>query len=61
MRHWTSAYVDSQVAGSQIRRKFDVALLPGGKSGSVGTLGGWGLAVSRFSALHSNVGHLILY
>src|SRR5580704_19069861 len=50
MRHWTSAYVDSQVAGSKIRNKFDVALLPGGKSGSVGTLGGWGLAVSRFSS-----------
>jgi len=49
MRHWTSAYVDSQVAGSQIRNKFDVTLLPGGKSGSVGTLGGWGLGVSRFS------------
>lgn len=50
MRHWTSAYVDSQVAGSQIRNKFDVTLLPGGASGSVGTLGGWGLSVSRFSS-----------
>jgi len=25
MRHWTSAYVDSQAAGSQVRNKFDVA------------------------------------
>jgi trehalose/maltose transport system substrate-binding protein len=50
MRNWPSAYVDSQAAGSPIRNKFDTALLPGGKGGRVGTLGGWGLAVSRFSA-----------
>jgi trehalose/maltose transport system substrate-binding protein len=49
MRHWPSAYPDSQASGSPIRNKFEVALLPGGKAGRVGTLGGWGLAVSRFS------------
>src|SRR5262249_24601508 len=36
-----SAYVDSQVAGAQIRGKFDVTLLP------LGTLGRWGLAGLR--------------
>ncbi len=30
MRHWPSAYLDSQVKGSQIGDKFDTALLPGG-------------------------------
>jgi len=50
MRNWPSAYADSQAAGSPIRNKFDVALLPGGAAGRVGTLGGWGLAISRFSA-----------
>jgi trehalose/maltose transport system substrate-binding protein len=50
MRHWPSAYVDSQAPGSPIRNKFDMALLPGSKAGGVGTLGGWGLAISRFSA-----------
>src|ERR1700676_3476911 len=50
MRNWPFAYVDSQAAGSAIRNKFDMALLPGGKAGRVGTLGGWGLVVSRFSA-----------
>jgi len=50
MRNWPSAYVDSQAAGSPIRNNFDIALPPGGKAGRVGTLGGWGLAVSRFSA-----------
>jgi trehalose/maltose transport system substrate-binding protein len=44
LRHWTSAYVESQMVGSQIRDKFDATLLPSG------TLGGWGLAVSRFSS-----------
>jgi trehalose/maltose transport system substrate-binding protein len=50
MRNWPIASVDSQAAGSPIRDKFDIALLPGGKAGRVGTLGGSGLAVSRFSA-----------
>jgi trehalose/maltose transport system substrate-binding protein len=50
MRSWPIAYVDSQAAGSSIRNKFDLTLLPAGKAGRVGTLGGTGLAVSRFSA-----------
>src|SRR6202521_2927900 len=50
MRNWPTAYVDSQAAGSPIRNKFDITLLPDGKAGRVGTLGGAGLAVSRFSA-----------
>jgi trehalose/maltose transport system substrate-binding protein len=50
MRNWPTAYVDSQAAGSPIRSKFDITLLPGGKGGRVGTLGGAGLAVSRFSS-----------
>jgi trehalose/maltose transport system substrate-binding protein len=61
MRSWPSAYVDSQAAGSPIRNKFDVALLPGGKAGQVGTLGGWGLAVSRFSAHPREALELVRY
>ena len=61
MRHWPSAYVDSQAAGSPIRDKFDAAMLPGGKSGRVGTLGGWGLAVSRFSAHSHEALELVRY
>src|ERR1700719_4286683 len=53
MRSWPPAYVDSQAPGSPIRNKFDITLLPGGKAGRLGTLGGAGLAVSRFSA-HTN-------
>ncbi len=61
MRNWPSAYVDSQAAGSSIRNKFDVALLPGGKGGRVGTLGGWGLAISRFSVHPHEALELIRY
>jgi trehalose/maltose transport system substrate-binding protein len=49
MRNWTLGYADSQAAGSPIRNKFDVSLLPSGATGRVGALGGNGLAVSRFS------------
>src|SRR6202030_4394847 len=61
MRHWPSAYFDSQAAGSPIRNKFDTALLPAGKVGRVGTLGGWGLAVSRSSAHRSEAVELVRY
>src|ERR1700692_3930872 len=61
MRHWPSAYVESQGAGCAVRNKFDTALLPGGKAGRVGTLGGWGLAVSRFSAHPHEALELVRY
>jgi trehalose/maltose transport system substrate-binding protein len=61
MRNWPSAYADSQAPGSSIRNKFDIALLPGGKAGRVGTLGGWGLAISRFSAHPHEALELIRY
>ena len=61
MRNWTSAYVDSQAGGSPIHNKFDVSLLPGGKAGRVGTLGGTGLAVSRFSTQSREAVELVRY
>ena len=59
MRNWPTAY--SQAAGSPIRNKFDIALLPGGKAGRVGTLGGSGLAVSRFSPHPREAVELVRY
>jgi trehalose/maltose transport system substrate-binding protein len=50
MRTWPPAYGISQVSSSQVRNKFNVALLPGGRAGQFGTLGGIALAVSRSSA-----------
>ena len=61
MRNWPTAYVDSQAAGSPIRNKFDMALLPGGKAGRVGTLGGAGLGVSRFSTHRHEAVELVRY
>jgi trehalose/maltose transport system substrate-binding protein len=61
MRNWTSAYVDGQAARSPIRNKFDVSLPPGGKTGRVGTLGGTGLAVSRFSTHPREAVELVRY
>jgi trehalose/maltose transport system substrate-binding protein len=61
MRNWPTAYVDSQAAGSPIRNKFDITVLPGGKAGRVGTLGGAGLAVSRFSAHPREAVELVRY
>jgi trehalose/maltose transport system substrate-binding protein len=50
MRNWPTAFVDGQAAGSPIRNKFDITVLPAGKEGRKGTLGGAGLGVSKFSA-----------
>ncbi len=61
MRNWVVAYTDGQAAGSPIRNKFDIALLPGGRAGSMGTLGGTGAAVSRFSAHPSEAVRLVRY
>ena len=61
MRGWPTAYVDSHAAHSPIRDKFDVGLLPGGRGGRVGTLGGAGLAVSRFSAHSREALELVRY
>ena len=61
MRNWVVAYTDGQAAGSPIRNKFDIALLPGGRVGSMGTLGGTGAAVSRFSAHPSEAVRLVRY
>jgi len=50
MRQWPYAYSVSQANDSPIKGKFDVAPLPA-QAGSqpVGTIGGWGQAVSKYS------------
>ena len=50
MRNWPYAYSLGQGADSAIAGNFDVSPLPAGKSGEgAATLGGWQLAVSRYS------------
>jgi len=61
MRNWPQASVESRAAASSIRNKFDVTLLPAGKAGRAGTLGGTSLAVSRFSTHPQEALELIRY
>jgi trehalose/maltose transport system substrate-binding protein len=51
MRNWPYAYPLGNSADSPIKGKFAIAPLPAGAEGGIhaGTLGGWSLAVSRYS------------
>ncbi|BDU50859.1 ABC transporter substrate-binding protein [Haliovirga abyssi] len=50
MRNWPYAYSLGNSKDSVIKGKFDVSALPAGKSGmGAATLGGWQLAVSKYS------------
>ncbi|MBZ9814060.1 ABC transporter substrate-binding protein [Mesorhizobium sp. CA7] len=50
MRNWPYAYALGNSENSPIKGKFDVAPLPAGEGGRpVATLGGWNLAVSKYS------------
>jgi trehalose/maltose transport system substrate-binding protein len=49
-RNWPYQYGIGAGAGSKVKGKFNVTVLPHGAAGkSVGTVGGWQLAVSKFS------------
>jgi len=49
-RNWPYQYGIGAGAGSKVKGKFSVTVLPHGSAGhSVGTVGGWGLGVSKFS------------
>src|ERR1700704_3954728 len=61
MRGWPTAYLDSHAARSPIRDRFDISLLPGGRSSRVGTLGGAALSVSRSSAHPHEALELVRY
>jgi trehalose/maltose transport system substrate-binding protein len=49
MRNWPYAYSLSNNDDSAVKGKFDVVPLPSGGDGSAATLGGWNLAVSKYS------------
>ena len=49
-RNWPYQYGIGATAGSKVKGKFSVTVLPHGNTGkSVGTVGGWQLGVSKFS------------
>jgi trehalose/maltose transport system substrate-binding protein len=63
MRNWPYAWALSQAEDSSIKGKVGVAILPkGGADGEhTGALGGWQLAVSRYSPNHELAADLVAY
>ncbi|MFT4015055.1 MAG: ABC transporter substrate-binding protein [Paracoccus sp. (in: a-proteobacteria)] len=61
MRNWSYAYLLSQGEGSAVKDKFDVTTLPAGEAGSASALGGWNIAVSKYSAKQEAAISLALY
>ena len=62
MRNWPYAYSLGQKDDSKIKGNFDVTTLPAGDSGhGAATLGGWQLAVSKYSAHPAEAAKLALF
>lgn len=63
MRNWPYAYALGNGEDSPIKGKFDVAPLPsgGGDNTSAATLGGWNLAISKYSPNVEVATDLVLY
>lgn len=63
MRNWPYAYTLGNGDGSAVKGKFDVTILPtgGGHDTSAATLGGWNVAVSKYSENQEAAVDLALY
>jgi trehalose/maltose transport system substrate-binding protein len=61
MRNWPYAWSLSQAADSPIKGKVGVAPLPAGSGGKAATLGGWQLAVSKYSKNIDAAAALVMY
>ena len=61
MRNWPYAYAFSAADGSPVQGKFDVTLLPAGDGGNAATLGGWQLAVAKYSNHPQEAALLVKY
>ena len=59
MRHWTSAY--QSIRGTMEPESIGIALLPAGPAGRAMTIGGFQLAVSRYSQHAREAADLVLY
>jgi trehalose/maltose transport system substrate-binding protein len=61
MRAWTGgAYIASRANDSSVKDKFDLTVLPAGRAGHAGTMGGLGYGVSRYS-VHSREAVLLVH
>lgn len=61
MRNWPYAYALGNSADSPIKDKFDVTLLPSGGGGHAATLGGWQLAVPKYSKHPEEAAELVKF
>jgi len=61
LRYWSSGYRSSSTADSAVRGRFEVTLLPAGPHGRAQTMGGFELAVSRYSAHPREAAELVVY
>jgi len=63
MRNWPYAYALGNGADSKVKGLFDVTTLPAGSAAdkSAATLGGWNLAVSKYSKSPKEATDLVLY
>jgi trehalose/maltose transport system substrate-binding protein len=63
MRNWPYAFALGNGADSKVKDKFDVVPLPSGGEGggSAATLGGWNLAVSKYSKAPDEAKKLVMY
>lgn len=62
MRNWPYAYTLGQADDSKVKGKFDVSPLPAGDGGNAAaTLGGWQLAVSKYSKNPEAAAKLVLF
>lgn len=61
LRHWSGALSASRAGDLPIRGRFDATLLPAGPHGRAQAMGGFQLAVSRYSAHPRESAQLVLY
>ncbi len=61
MRNWPYAWALANGSDSRVRGRVGVAALPGFGGGQPGTLGGWQLAVSRYSLKPQLAINLVMY
>jgi trehalose/maltose transport system substrate-binding protein len=61
MRYWSSGYRANQAPDSQVRGRFNVTQLPAGPGGRAQSVGGFQLAVSRYSAHSREAAKLVEY
>ena len=61
MRNWPYAWALVQGANSRVKDKVGVAALPAGENGSTATLGGWQLAMSKYTKHPEEAADLVMY